>query len=67
MTEVSMPLRKDVPMEHTWNDISVFATPEVWEEEYIALGEALILISLKITVDGLPPTSLPIRSKRSHP
>ncbi len=41
MTEVSMPLRKDVPMEHTWNDSSVFATPEVWEREFLALGEAL--------------------------
>ncbi|MFA9406649.1 MAG: oligoendopeptidase F [Anaerolineales bacterium] len=41
MTEVSTRLRKDAPIEHTWNDISVFATPEVWEEEYKALGEAL--------------------------
>ncbi len=41
MTEVSTRLRKDAPKEHTWNDISVFATPEAWEEEYLALGEAL--------------------------
>ena len=41
MTEVSTRLRKDAPIEHTWNDISVFATPGAWEEEYLKLGEAL--------------------------
>lgn len=41
MTEVSTRLRKDAPIEHTWNDISVFAAPENWEDEYLVLGEAL--------------------------
>ena len=41
MTEVSLRLRKDAPIEHTWNDVSVFSTPEAWEEEFLALEEVL--------------------------
>jgi oligoendopeptidase F len=33
MSETTVPLRKEIPVEHTWNRESVFATPADWEKE----------------------------------
>ncbi len=34
MTTNTIPLRKDIPKEHTWNAESVYSSPEVWQLDY---------------------------------
>ncbi|MDQ6917893.1 MAG: oligoendopeptidase F [Candidatus Dormibacteraeota bacterium] len=41
MTSTSIPARKDVPVEHTWDAASIFPTPAAWEEEYRAVERRL--------------------------
>ena len=37
----TVPLRQDIPREHTWNVESIFPTDAAWEDELRALGEQL--------------------------
>ena len=36
-----VPLRRDVPVEHTWNTASIFATPHAWEQAFAQVQERL--------------------------
>ena len=36
-----VPLRKEIPIEHTWDVASIFASDEAWEAEFKRVGEQL--------------------------
>ena len=41
MAELSIPPRREIPMENTWNAPSVFSSVTAWEEEFKAVEDAL--------------------------
>jgi oligoendopeptidase F len=41
MANTTIPARKDVPVEHTWDATSIFPTPASWEEAFGALDRRL--------------------------
>lgn len=41
MTEISILLRNEIPLEHTWNDQSVFQSVEAWQAELKSITESL--------------------------
>lgn len=41
MTEIFIPARSEVPLEHTWNDQSVFESAEAWQAEFQNITESL--------------------------
>jgi oligoendopeptidase F len=41
MPKTTIPVRKDVPPEHTWDAASIFPTPGAWEEEFRSVERLL--------------------------
>src|SRR5690348_13346643 len=41
MSVQTIPLRSEIAVEHTWDAASIFPTDAAWEQEFIALEEAL--------------------------
>ncbi len=41
MATATLPPREEIPVEHTWNNTSVFATPEAWSEAMAAVRAEL--------------------------
>ena len=37
MAKTTIPARRDIPVEHTWDAASIFPTPALWEEEFGAV------------------------------
>jgi oligoendopeptidase F len=41
MAQKTIPLRADVPVEHTWDVSGIFASPEAWDAEFNCIGADL--------------------------
>jgi len=41
LAKTTIPARKDIPVEHTWDAASIFPTPTLWEEEFRAVESRL--------------------------
>ncbi len=42
MAAATLPPREEIPVEHTWNNTSVFATPQAWAEAVAAVRAGLV-------------------------
>ena len=41
MSTKSVPVRQEIPSEHTWDTASIYATTDAWEAEFTRLGDEL--------------------------
>jgi oligoendopeptidase F len=57
MANTTIPARKDVPVEHTWDAASIFPTTAAWEEEFRAVESRLLdLAEFRGHLADGPPT-----------
>src|SRR4051794_2908281 len=65
-TATALPRRQDVPPEHTWNVQSIYATDDLWENDFQAIERQLPELEALAGTLGAGPDALLAAIQRIH-